>query len=378
MIDTRPWDLQQLSTAPAHYPAPGFREDGVKAVFYESLPYRGKPTRVFAWIGIPEGAEDVPGMVLVHGGGGTAFAEWVRLWNARGYAAIAMDTCGGVPVDAEGKWERHPDSGPAGWGGFEQIDEPVEDHWSYHAVADVLLAHSLLRSLPGVNAEQTGITGISWGAYLTCIASGIDPRLRCAVPVYGCGFLGEDSCWLPIFAEMGAERAARWLSLWDPSVYLPHAALPMLWVTGVNDEPYAIVSQQKSSRLPSGPRTLCTRVDMTHGHNEGGLNGGVAEIHAFADQMLRGDAPLASVTGQGMTGRDAWATYSSVIPVIKAELNYTCDKGAWRERRWMTEDAYLDTVHDSAHATVPAGATAWYINLVDARELVVSSELTVA
>ena len=36
-------------------------------------------------------------MVLVHGGGGTAFAEWVKAWTSRGYAAIAMDTCGQIP-----------------------------------------------------------------------------------------------------------------------------------------------------------------------------------------------------------------------------------------------------------------------------------------
>ena len=28
----------------------------------------------------------------------TAFDEWVRLWVGRGYVAIAMDTCGKVPV----------------------------------------------------------------------------------------------------------------------------------------------------------------------------------------------------------------------------------------------------------------------------------------
>ena len=32
--------------------------------------------------------EKVPGMVLVHGGGGTAFASWVKRWNDRGYAAM--------------------------------------------------------------------------------------------------------------------------------------------------------------------------------------------------------------------------------------------------------------------------------------------------
>src|SRR5687767_8648532 len=93
------WNLEKLSVAPQTYPAPEFKEPGVEAIFYDALPWKGKPTRVFAWIGMPqhEPGQKVPAMVLVHGGGGTAFAEWVRLWNKRGYAAIAMDTCGSVP-----------------------------------------------------------------------------------------------------------------------------------------------------------------------------------------------------------------------------------------------------------------------------------------
>src|SRR4051812_15879200 len=87
--------------APVTNAAPGFdAEKGVKAVFFSGPAYKGKPSTVFAWVGIPENIEPgkkVPGIVLVHGGGGTAFAEWVRLWTSRGYAAIAMDNCGQIP-----------------------------------------------------------------------------------------------------------------------------------------------------------------------------------------------------------------------------------------------------------------------------------------
>ena len=162
-------------------------------MFYDGSPWHGKPTRVFAYYGLPKiapGAK-VPGMVLVHGGGGTAFDVWVRLWNSRGYAAIAMDTCGCVPIGSYGKWQRHDAGGPPGWGGFNQVDEPAEDQWTYHAIADVVLAHSFWRSLPQVDPERIGVTGISWGGYLTCIVSGVDSRFRFAVPVYGCGFLGK-------------------------------------------------------------------------------------------------------------------------------------------------------------------------------------------
>ncbi|HQN00937.1 MAG TPA: acetylxylan esterase, partial [Candidatus Hydrogenedentes bacterium] len=170
-----PWDKDALFKTPEIFPAEEFSEPGIRALFYEGLPFQEKPTRVFAWYGTPTGAagEKFPGMVLVHGGGGTAFAEWVRLWVKRGYCAIAMDTCGCVPRGEYGNWERHDAGGPAGWGGFDQLDAPIKDQWTYHAIADVLLAHSLLRSFPEVDAEHTGITGISWGGYLTCLTAGL-------------------------------------------------------------------------------------------------------------------------------------------------------------------------------------------------------------
>ena len=148
-----PWDRAALDRTPQVFEAPEFATNGVKAVFYEGEPFQGKPTRVFAYYGFPTNAapgSKVPGIVLVHGGGGSAFVRWVKLWSSRGYAAISMDTCGAVSGNAYGDEQkghvRHAWAGPAGWGGFDKTDDPVKDQWTYHAVAAVVRAHSLLRS----------------------------------------------------------------------------------------------------------------------------------------------------------------------------------------------------------------------------------------
>lgn len=366
-----PWDLRALSQVPKVYET-ATDEPGVQALYFESVPYQGKPTRVFAYYGAPAG-KHLPAMVLVHGGGGTAFAEWIRMWNRRGYAAIAMDTCGNVPERAEAAkpWtpvkKRHEFSGPAGWGDFANVDAPVADQWSYHAVASVVLAHSLLRSFPEVDPKRIGLTGISWGGYLTDIVAGVDGRFRFAAPVYGCGFLGEDSAWLKEFAQLGPERAKRWLSLWDPSVYLPAAKMPMLWVTGTNDFAYPFPSLRKSYRLPHGIRVLAIRVRMNHNHADGASP---EEIHAFADALFRKGVPLPRLVRQTPNS----AHYRSKRPVTKAELNYTKDKGRWQDRKWEILPAQLDAKSEKASAHPPEGATAWYLNLFDDRGLVVSTE----
>jgi len=372
------WPLDRLFQAPAVFPAPEFSAPGVRALFYESVPYRGKPTRVFAWLGVPEvpAGQTCPGMVLLHGGGGTALDEWVRLWNARGYAAIAMDQCGCVPGAPEtrqfGTHARHDFSGPSGWDdSFDRTADPIEDQWPYHAVAAAILGHSLLASQPGVDPGRIGITGISWGGYATCVVAAIDPRLRGAVPVYGCGFLGHDSGWSDnAFLTRPAEQVRRWLELWDPSNYLPRVALPMCWVSGTNDGPYPLSILRKSYQLPTGPRTLCIRVEMGHSHPDGWRP---EEIGVFMDSLLRGGEPLPRFREQGRDGNKVWAVCESVRPIAKADLCATRALGHWTDRKWNIYPARLDAATGRIEADLPPRATAWFLNVFDDRNCVAST-----
>ena len=77
----------------------------VHSLIYAGEKYQGRDTEVFAFYASPatlgnaESGKKFPGVVLIHGGGGTAFAEWVWRWAKRGYAAIAMDLSGSQPID---------------------------------------------------------------------------------------------------------------------------------------------------------------------------------------------------------------------------------------------------------------------------------------
>ncbi len=366
-----PWDLKALATPPNWTALERPKSDGIRAISFQGLPFRGKPTRVFAWLGVPKVStgEKVPAMVLIHGGGGTAFDEWVRLWVERGYAAIAMDTCGQVPVGNYGKWFRDEQGGPPGWGGFDQMNWPRHDQWTFHAVADIILAHSLIRSLPEVDPERTGVTGISWGGYLTCIVAGVDPRFKLAVPVYGCGFYRK-TVFQGELQKLSPEDADRWMEWWDPAVYLSSADLPMLWVTGSNDFAYTMDALQLSYRRAKGPRSLCVRLRMPHGHGGAGEN--PKEIHIFADSILKRGAPLPVITGSGREGTNVWSTYSAQVPVLKAELNFTKDAGRWQDRKWEAVPARQ--AEGRVTASLPAGTRVYYFNLFDERDCLVSTE----
>ena len=378
-----PWDRAALYQTPSVFDAAEFATNDVRTVFYEGKPYQGRPTRVFAYYGLPAGASParkVPGIVLIHGGGGSAFVRWVKLWNSRGYAAISMDTCGADSGNAycneQKGHRRHAWAGPPGWGGFDKYDDPVADQWTYHAVAAAVSGHSLLRSQPEVDTSRIGVTGISWGGYLTCIAAAVDDRFAFAVPVYGCGFLGENSAWLDRFQGMTKVNAEKWLGLWDPSVYLPHAKMPFLWVTGSNDFAYPMDSLQKSYCALKVPHTLCVRLRMPHGHGAAGEN--PAEILAFADSVTRGGQPLPAFTRAAREGRTVRAAFiANGRAVARAELNSTTHTGRWQERVWQAGSVALNRGESGTgtlEAELPEGSTVWYFNLFTDDGLCVSSQ----
>lgn len=355
---------------------PKFSQNGVKAVMIEGDQYEGRPTRFFAYYAVPTNAitaAKVPGIVLVHGGGGTAFDSWVRTWVSRGYAAIAMDTCGGVPP-RDGVIGRlsHKDSGPDGWGDvyFDKPQEPLTDQWNYHAIATIIRSHSFLRSLPEVDASRIGITGISWGGYLTACVMGIDDRFVFAAPVYGCGYLMDHSHWAEGMKKIG-EAAARWDELWDAQHYLPLAKkMPVLWCTGSNDFAYPLDSLQRCyDLLPQAP-TLSVKVRMPHGHPPAG---DPPEITAFANSVVADGAPLPEVTAAKMTdGVLSVAWKSPRRKVVKASLVRTDSTiPEWKERPYVFEP--IDFSGAALSVRVPSAAVLWYVNLETEDGLIVST-----
>ncbi|MBN2269738.1 MAG: alpha/beta fold hydrolase [Sedimentisphaerales bacterium] len=369
---TTPWDLISLSRPPEYEWAD--QNSPVRSLYYEAEPYKNRPTRVFAYYASPAtldaksvGEKTFPAVVLVHGGGGTAFTEWAELWAKRGYAAIAMDLAGCGP----GR-KRLADGGPGQDDNekFGAIDQPSQEQWTYHAVAGVILAHSLIRSFEEVDADKTALTGISWGGYLTCIVAGLDNRFKAAVPVYGCGFLHENSCWLGRFAKMTPEQKDKWVRLWDPSMYIGSAAMPVFFVNGTNDFAYPLDSYAKTYGLVKGERNFRITVNMPHSHPDGWAP---REIGFFIDQYLKNDTPLCTVTKPQIADGKIRAACSS-IPA-SAHLHYTTGTTLINKLQWQTIPATIEAEQIVAPAP-PNEATIWFLTVTDNRQAVVSSELT--
>jgi dienelactone hydrolase len=333
---TGPWSVDELSKTPAV--AWGGTNGLVQELYYAGEPLNGKSTRVFACLGRPTNsfATPRPAMVLVHGGGGKAFKDWAEHWARRGYVALAMDLAGNGPGG------RLPDGGPDQSDAvkFRNFAEAgAREMWTYHAVAAVVRGHSLLRSLPDVGRDRIGITGISWGGYLTCIAAGIDPRFKVAVPVYGCGFLGANSYWTDkSLAAMTPDGRERWLRLFDPSRYVGAVRCPILFVNGTTDFAYPMDSYQKTYRLvPDRWRHVSMAVNRPHGHIWT-----FPEVDAFAGSVLRGEPALPRIGAVQVKKKSLTAPVDRATGLKEISLCYTTSSGPWQQRKWQTIPARVE------------------------------------
>lgn len=248
-------------------------------------------------------------------------------------------------------------------------DHDVRDMWTYHAVAAVIRGHSLLASLPEVDPHRIGITGISWGGYLTCLVAGLDERLKVAVPVYGCGFLGENSVWKPSrFDDVPEERRTRWTQTFDPSSYLSGVSCPILFLNGTTDFAYPLDSYRKSALLVPEPlRSVSIQVNLPHGHIWT-----FPEVDAFVDAALVKGSRVPRFGP--LLVRDGVARARILNPGViqKAEVHYTRDTGPWQQRKWVSGIAEFR--NGEVLANVPSGApVTLFVSAVNLAGLRVSS-----
>ncbi len=356
--------VDKCAQAPKVHEAEGFKPEGaVHAIFYDAQPWQGKPTRVFAWIGLPaRRTGKVPGMVLVHGGGGTAFKEWVQKWNAEGFAAISVAVEGQTDVNenkAKGRpaWARHAFSGPVRDGTFADTKLALQEQWMYHALADTMLANSLLRSLPDVDASKIGVMGVSWGGVITSTVIGLDDRFAFGIPTYGCGHLFDaENHWGKALHDNEGYR-----QVWDGMNYAGRVKMPVLWLSWPQDAHFPLGCQAEHYRKTPGPRMVSLISKMGHSHPAGW---NPPDSYAFARSVVETGKPWGGSPSATTKDGQAIATFVSTKPITRAVLVSTTDKGFTGTRKWVESPAVAVSGGGgtTASAPLPPGTTAWYVN----------------
>ncbi len=349
------WDFAQLKEAPAFRDAPfaDSKAEGLRAVlvtgygpaeddkdFTDPQP-KGLDKKVkaefFAYIGFPEGPVPeggFPGIVLIHGGGGTAYPQYTRFWVKQGYAVIALDWYNQRPIPPANPKETTVPRTPLPGG-------KRQDHVSN--VANMVLAHSLLRSLENVNPEKTAFVGLSWGSWYGAIVASVDPRFKGGVEIY-CGDV-----------KLPNSKIAK--SLVGGRFH--HAAkIPLYWVAGTNDRNVTLESLDRGFRECAKLENKSLVIRLPHSHVGFNLDSCLSmEAH-----FTKGDTGLPKLSDITQNGNTVSAKILDRGKGIEyAVLCYTDSKDpVYHKRVWKSIPAKIEK--DVITAELPAGAHQFFLS----------------
>lgn len=361
----------------------------IKAYWFDGMDRNCKKTKVFAYVGFPEGASEtskVPAVVLLHGGGGHAYLPWVKMWNDRGYAAIAIDHTGYFPTSRNAgiaesctRWKYGiPDKlKEIGYTDAPNKDDMsasnlnVQDMWMYHAVGQSILAGNILRADSRVKSDSVGICGISWGGVVTSLTVGYDSRYAFAIPIYGSGYLDESLGW------MGDKfSSADTQALWLAQDRFENATMPILWLCWNDDSPFSINSNTKSYRdtVKNNSDTRIAMIDhMYHSHTSAWERG---EAIAFADSVVMNGEKLTGFTEQPRgTNLNVGLDISPSATIVSAKLYYITSpmtysvqnkfgvgSNVYMNQTWQNKA--LNISNGRISGTLPAEAKGYYIEII--------------
>jgi len=348
----------------------------IEPIFYDSVV--GEQEKVFAYLGIPDSASvdnKVPAVVLVHGAGASATGDigWVRQWNEKGYAAIAIDLYGkSADYTGEGSTKiyiKHPFAGIEPWGDAgEAFQADKEKAGMYQNIINVVNAHTLLSRLEVIDSERIGIVGYSNGAVTTTVAMGVDDRFAFAVPVYGGGYLDHTKTYM---AQSAFYSGVGTSLLWDPANFAAQAKMPVLYINNNWDSAFSVDTTSWTYSV-----TPDAYISLRSGYaHSGGVAADTDQIYDFADEICKNDnaSPYARITNESVDNGYLTADIDlSDNEVVKATLHYikseevpfrsTLNPGAspWDE---STVDVTNSISDGNISISVPDDATYCYVTI---------------
>jgi len=216
----------------------------IEQLYFTGQVFGGVKTRVYAYRAAPLEGGRLPGILHCHGGGQTAYLDWVRFWARRGYVCVSFDYSGdtnkyNLPEYVREhftRWGDAVDSMIAGRPSAKPGMEAAKGSNWYHFCLAARRALTLLETHPRVDRARLGAFGVSAGGYLCWLLAGTDSRVKTIVPIYGHGggaFRDENG--RPVQPDAALEREVFQKSPDAPALYAPNITCPVLYMSATND-----------------------------------------------------------------------------------------------------------------------------------------------
>jgi len=338
-------------------------------------PLSGSDTGVYGLCGIPQAPHGEPaGIILVHGGGGTVYREWVEQWRDWGFTALAVDTCGAFPgtevLNGRPARIRHEMAGPDGWGGFETHSTNPRDHWVFHAVGAVVAGRNYLRDVQRIDSTRIAVVGISWGGFLTLLASSVTD-LGAAVAIYGSGYLRDSPAFAPRINDT-EDAGSLWTERWDPSNHLQRCRSPLLMINGTEDPYFPLSAWLLTADIAPNQAVVfrSLRPELVHGTK---VAMHIPEGKRFIQSCLtdrRSPLPPVVIWEQrDRHGLRMSAGFDTGEELTRGFLMHRQANGSWSTRELPSPDGR------TVQAPIENEATCWIVSCESADGCVVSSRV---
>lgn len=370
-------------------------QDGIKVrkLVFLSRPaeeqYGLPASEVYAIIARPVSKGPFPGILILHGGGGSGAEEEHKVigWAQRGYVAMAIDVPGvcnpvkalhsnGVARTSYGanRWAANPDAATS----------PLFD-----AQLAGMQALNLLRIQPHVMMDRIGLTGISWGGFTATGVAGLaGDKLRAVFAVYGCGFL--DQTGMNSYIEkLPAEEKKSWLNHIDAGRKCSGIKASYFIAAPTNDGHFWPPAVSATLNAISGEKNQLINPNENHRCNliPGGTRkkdptSWLAMEIPYFDYYLKGEGkPFPKVRVKKQTDKDGQYVFFTVEGPAKfdqPEVYYTMDTDEiWPKRTWRPAEV-KDEGGNVYSALLPENISVdlyWFAMVSDARDITVSSQL---
>ncbi|WP_052361532.1 alpha/beta hydrolase family protein [Geminisphaera colitermitum] len=333
-----------------------------------------------------------PAILVCHGGGATAdhVEPAVKHWASLGYVAFCQDEPGiadSKKMRSTGYWgqDRNP---------WRCKPDPTRNQL-YDGILAALNGFNLLRAQPDVDPDRIGVTGGSWGGYMTTMVSGLKrDRVKAAFAVYGGGFYDHGTVFQDALARRGTENRALWLKHFDAGNFAGDITASYFFAAAACDWFFWPPSVQATLDKIHSPKNLVFSPNTSHALAFPGGNTGPTPVDsrahramqeiAWMDHHLKGEGkpfPICFVAEKPIRdGAGIRVTFqvTSPVPVTAATVWYSYGETPWRTRHWKKLECRASTA-GSYYATLPVEEPDqpldWFGLATDDRKISVSTSL---
>jgi cephalosporin-C deacetylase-like acetyl esterase len=361
---------------------------GTAAISTKRFTFKSKNdiNTIYAIMAYPKAAGVYPGILMYHGGGGTAegLVSNLQTYAALGYVTMALDEPGIASIANSSSFSTGPwKSVVSGEGPKLNVVGGVQNSTLYDAIIGSIEAFNLLSSQPNVNVQKMAVTGSSWGGYLTTFTAGLlGSRVKAAYSTWGCGFYETGSFWSGSIAQMPSHYKSDWLTYLDAGRRANDITAPYFIDQATNDTYFWPEAVSATLNAITGTKNHVTMANLNHAT----LSSSAAMKQRYMNYYLKGvGSPFGTIniTSSDMQLDGSLKINMNVslpagVSLSSVQLYYSVPTSTWQTRNWIELPATLVNGMNY-NVILPASlvnqGVNYYANMIDNRQFQTSSAM---